>query len=99
MYKLIALDLDGTLTDKKKNILEMSFIAYRQEGKRKNGVVRKRKAENNAPTIRTYHKPEKLERYLLVDGYNVIYAWKDLHELAEVNLDGARGKLQDILCN
>ncbi len=34
-----------------------------------------------------------------MDGYNVIYAWKDLHELAEVNLDGARGKLQDILCN
>ena len=61
--------------------------------------MRKRKAENNAPTVRTYYKPEKLERYLLVDGYNVIYAWKDLHELAEVNLDGARGKLQDILCN
>lgn len=90
---------DWVDTDEIDAILEKTFYANRQEGKRKNGVVRKRKAENNAPTIRTYRKPEKLERYLLVDGYNVIYAWKDLHELAEVNLDGARGKLQDILCN
>lgn len=37
--------------------------------------------------------------YLLVDGYNIIYAWPDLKELAEVNLDSARAKLQDILCN
>ena len=90
---------DWVDTDEIDAILEKTFYANRQEGKRKNGVVRKRKAENNAATVRTYHKPEKLERYLLVDGYNVIYAWKDLHELAEVNLDGARGKLQDILCN
>ena len=88
---------DWVDTDEIDAILEKTFYANRQEGKRKNGVVRKRKAENNAPTVRTYHKPEKLERYLLVDGYNVIYAWKDLHELAEVNLDGARGKLLSLI--
>ncbi|MGO5229761.1 NYN domain-containing protein [Thermoguttaceae bacterium LCP21S3_D4] len=90
---------DWVDTDEIDAILEKTFYANRQEGKRKNGVVRKHKAENSTPTVRTYRKPEKLDRYLLVDGYNVIYAWKDLHELAEVNLDGARGKLQDILCN
>ncbi len=37
--------------------------------------------------------------YLLVDGYNIIHAWEDLRDLAAVSLDGARGKLQDILCN
>ena len=42
-------------------------------------------------------KPEK--EYLLVDGYNIIFSWEDLKELAEVNLEAARGKLQDILCN
>ena len=41
--------------------------------------------------------PEK--EYLLVDGYNIIFAWEDLKELAEVNIDGARTKLMDILCN
>jgi small GTP-binding protein len=39
------------------------------------------------------------ERYLLVDGYNVIHAWKELDELAAINMDGARGRLLDILCN
>lgn len=42
---------------------------------------------------------EMREKYLLVDGYNVIFAWDDLKELATVNIDGARGKLMDILCN
>lgn len=39
------------------------------------------------------------EEYLLVDGYNIIFAWKELQELAEVNIDAARDKLADILCN
>lgn len=42
---------------------------------------------------------EKKEEYLLVDGYNVIYAWDDLKELTEEHMDGARGKLLDILSN
>ncbi len=37
--------------------------------------------------------------YLLVDGYNVIFAWDELSEMAKTNIDGARGKLMDILCN
>jgi small GTP-binding protein len=41
----------------------------------------------------------KLEKYLLVDGYNVIFAWKDLSELAKINLEAARTRLMDILCN
>lgn len=39
------------------------------------------------------------EAYLLVDGYNIIFAWEDFKELAESNIDGARGRLLDILCN
>lgn len=41
----------------------------------------------------------KKEKYLLVDGYNIIFAWEDLKELAGISIDGARGKLMDILCN
>ena len=44
-------------------------------------------------------KAEKKEKYLLVDGYNIIFAWEDLKELAKASIDGARGKLMDILCN
>ena len=39
------------------------------------------------------------ETYLLVDGYNIIFAWEDLSELAETNIESARDKLMDILCN
>ena len=37
--------------------------------------------------------------YLLVDGYNVIFAWDELRELAEGHLDTARQLLMDLLCN
>lgn len=49
-----------------------------------------------------YKKPvptEKQEEYLLVDGYNIIFAWPELRELAQINLDSARDKLMDIMCN
>lgn len=46
------------------------------------------------------YKGEKIkDKYMLVDGYNVIYAWKELSDIAAVNIDGARGRLLDILSN
>ena len=41
----------------------------------------------------------KQEEYLLVDGYNIIFAWEELRALAQTNIDSARDKLMDILCN
>ena len=49
-----------------------------------------------------YQAPKEIkakQKYLLVDGYNLIYAWPELKEVLDVNLDGARGKLLDILSN
>ena len=37
--------------------------------------------------------------YLLVDGYNIIFAWDELNVLAKESLDTARHRLMDILCN
>lgn len=48
--------------------------------------------------IDTMKKEPALE-YLLVDGYNIIFSWDELNELANVNMDAARNKLMDILCN
>lgn len=39
------------------------------------------------------------KEYLLVDGYNIIFAWDELKELAKANIDSARDRLKDILCN
>ncbi|MCH5267310.1 MAG: TetM/TetW/TetO/TetS family tetracycline resistance ribosomal protection protein [Lachnospiraceae bacterium] len=45
-------------------------------------------------------KPKKpAEKYLLVDGYNIVFAWEELNALAKDNIDAARGRLMDILCN
>ena len=37
--------------------------------------------------------------YLLVDGYNIVFAWEELNALSKQSLDAARKKLADILCN
>lgn len=44
-----------------------------------------------------FKKTEKLPEYILVDAYNVIFAWQDLKELAALNIDSARDKLMDML--
>ena len=56
-----------------------------------------------------YYAPQKEDTYvsvqkqkqqcLLVDGYNVIHAWPELKDIAKDNLDGARFRLLDMMCN
>lgn len=46
-----------------------------------------------------YKGTKKVKEYMLVDGYNVIFAWDSLRELAEQNIDAARDRLMDILVN
>ncbi len=41
----------------------------------------------------------KGDEYLLIDGYNVLYAWDELKSLAKDNLEHARKRLTDIVCN
>lgn len=48
---------------------------------------------------RVYKAPPNRDKYMLVDGYNVIHAFSSLRELCLDNLDGARGALLDLLCN
>ena len=45
----------------------------------------------------TYKKTGK--EYLLVDGYNIIFSWKELNQLAQENMEAARLKLMDVLSN
>ena len=46
-----------------------------------------------------YPKKDTRPDYMIVDGYNIIFQWKELRELAADNIDAARGKLLDILSN
>jgi predicted RNA-binding protein with PIN domain len=68
----------------------------------RNGLGYEKHAENGqSRAIRhnDYKKKEPVLRYLLVDGYNIIFSWDELNDLATVNIDAARNKLMDILCN
>ncbi len=58
-----------------------------------------RRASKPAGAAKPRKNKEKLGDFLLVDGYNVIHAWKELSDLAKGDLEQARGRLQDILCN
>ncbi len=42
---------------------------------------------------------EPAQDYLLVDGYNIIFSWDDLHALAQDSMDAARQSLMNTLCN
>ncbi len=67
--------------------------------KNRTPVTVRAKAQPAADDKWTARKEEKKEEYLLVDGYNIIFAWEELKELAKSDLKSARDKLMDVLCN
>lgn len=87
-------------TDEIDAILQQATGAGRGLEKKKEGWQRQsRSTETRQAMTRVYQGQPKKEEYLLVDGYNVIFAWEELSALSKVTLDGARGRLLDILCD
>lgn len=87
-------------TDEIDAILQQATGAGRGLEKKKEGWQRQsRSTETRQATTRVYQGQPKKDEYLLVDGYNVIFAWEELSALSKVTLDGARGRLLDILCD
>ena len=81
-------------------ILERTFHANkRDKSLPRPGGWTKQKAVSQEPVVRNYKPQEPQKEYLIVDGYNIIFAWDELKEIAAINIDGARGRLMDILCN
>lgn len=62
-------------------------------------LVGSRPADRGIATPGAFKRRKSGEDYVIVDGYNVIFAWDTLRELSEHNIDSARGKLMDILLN
>ncbi len=67
-------------------------------GKRRKWKEKKVIGERPATMTRT-PRPTFEKKYLLVDGYNVIFGWKELEEVAKLNFDAARTQLLEHLCN
>lgn len=72
-------------------------LSYSQSGLgyEKKVAIEKRQLKQPAE----WKKKELVKEYLLVDGYNIIFSWDELNELAKENMEAARSKLMDILCN
>lgn len=76
-------------------ILNRTSRANEKPGKR---AYKKHKSLPDT-TYKGKGKPGHQDKYLIVDGYNIVHAWDELNCLTQDNLDGARMKLLDILCN
>lgn len=88
--------LDGPYVDEKE-LEEIFARTYGRAGQERKRFLRSHKAES--VSYARPRKSEPTEEVLLVDGYNIIFAWDELKELAKMNIEGARGLLADILSN
>lgn len=75
---------------------------YANQGKK--SLWRKRKSVSESyfkreNTEYTFYPQASKDKYLLVDGYNIIHAWPELKKLADDDMESARMKLLDILSN
>ena len=92
----------AAMADDKKRAIETAM----QQIERTYGKVERRAFEPSKKPARTsladhydvtIHSEDT--EYLLVDGYNIIFAWDELHRLAAQDVAAARGALIDILAN
>lgn len=80
-------------------IFERTYGPIRRDRQGVGRVERSFRKESEDTEKREIKFRKKEKEYLLVDGYNIIFAWEDLKALSEINLESARGKLMDILSN
>ena len=76
-------------------IFERTFGAVKKERFTPSRTV----GRTSESTVRYRAGKPRREEYLLVDGYNIIFAWEELRELAKENIHAACDKLMDILSN
>ncbi len=80
-------------------ILERTLSANKRDKSNPQKKFKPKRVVESQPSSGSYKVREQREKYLLVDGYNIIFAWPELKELADINIDSARGRLLDILSN
>lgn len=76
-------------------IFERTFGPVRRE----HNAFQKKVVHASPDSGKYVPKKKPQEEYLLVDGYNIIFAWEELKELADADIHAAQSKLMDILSN
>ena len=84
-----------------RELMEIFEQTYGSIKRNTTAVKRPVKIDYGSQNKKTYKLQEKYTgpEYLLVDGYNVVHSWEMLKQLAKDNLDNARNRLINILCN
>ena len=80
-------------------IFERTYGPIRRDSVQAMRTVKRPPSSGGQPRRAPTRPQDTGPEYLLVDGYNVIFAWEGLKELAAKNLDAARARLMDRLCN
>ena len=113
MHVESALNDDSVVTKSYKPINGRGVVDYSIDEEQITAIINKTSHANERTSKHVYKKTKSSlntsykgkernnngTKYLIVDGYNIVHAWDDLKELVDGNLDGARTKLMDILCN
>ncbi|MBR3105541.1 MAG: NYN domain-containing protein [Lachnospiraceae bacterium] len=93
-------------TDEVDAILNRTFYSnsdtnVKAEHEKRKGIGEKENRNIHAEDTAeySYHPVARKKKLLVVDGYNIIFAWEELKGLAAVNIDSARDELIDIMSN
>ncbi len=99
--QVVTLQMVNTYKQRVAADKELMEIFERTYGKIKRDERSAMRTEKRPPTLKTpkLPLPPKGPEYLLVDGYNIIFGWEELNQLAKENLELARARLINILCN
>lgn len=104
--RMSSLELDKELADVYAREFGMNCEDIEEQERRKWSRTKEKSKEEKPRTVKYDKKGNPIyparspqEEFLIVDGYNIIFAWKDLKDLSKVNIDSARDRLKDILLN
>ncbi len=78
---------------------ELEAIMEREFGPDKHPYYRYSHHKTPKKPVQPEYNATPRKKYVIIDGYNVIFAWDELKNLAKTNLEAARDRLMDILCN
>ncbi|MCQ2510747.1 MAG: TetM/TetW/TetO/TetS family tetracycline resistance ribosomal protection protein [Lachnospiraceae bacterium] len=91
--------LQGKPGWKRSKTITADGISYTQSSINSGFKAAEKAAAKAEKLARAAKRDPNEKEYLLVDGYNIIFSWDDLKKLAEKNIDAARDRLMDLMCD
>ena len=91
----------STFNEHRASSEELIEIFERTYGKIKSPIESNKKGKPKDVVVKekeyVYKPKEREETYILIDAYNVIFSWKELSDIAKVNIQAARDRLIEII--